>query len=70
MKKTSQAVVSFDYGTGACSEAIDESACPLYDPLPFAVGDADPMLPFDPMRWRPHHAAGPEAIGGGGAGAA
>ena len=44
MKKTSHAVVSFDYGRGACSEKpIDESARPLYDPLPFVVGVADPM---------------------------
>ena len=108
MKKTSHAVVSFDYGRGACSEKpIDESARPLYDPLPFADGDADPkgaqvifascaanLAPNPPRsateispkspstnpscrkrserqlrRW-PHHAAGPEAVVGGGAGAA
>jgi len=44
MKKTSHAVVSFDYGRGACSEEpIDESARPLYDPILFVVAVADPM---------------------------
>jgi len=44
MKKTSHAVVSFDYGRGACSEEpIDESARPLYDPILFVVAAADPM---------------------------
>ena len=72
MKKTSHAVVSFNYGSDACSEVNQRVPAPVVGSASVRRRRRGSDAPTDGSEWwlLPDHTAGTEADSGGGAGAA